>query len=111
MAFGRPVLCPQHSPGFRIVGRGAGLEFQFVAVIAVVFLPVFRLAQRVPFAEYPPEHARHLETDLAFEWLSKACDERAEHLPYLKVLPRVDVLRDDARFDDVLRKLGLAEPA
>ena len=53
-------------------------------------------------------HAALGQKDQAFTWLTRACDEHAEHVPYLKVNPRVDSLRSDARFDDVLRRLKLA---
>jgi TolB-like protein/Tfp pilus assembly protein PilF len=48
------------------------------------------------------------ERDLAFECLERAFEERADHLPYLKVNPRVDPLRDQPRFQKLLERLGLA---
>ena len=51
------------------------------------------------------------ETDRAFEWLSKACDEHSEHIPYLKVDPRLDRLRSDPRFQSVLQRVGLSDDA
>ncbi len=47
------------------------------------------------------------ETDKAFEWLKKAYEERAPFLTYLKVDPRFDRLRDDPRFIDLMRRVGL----
>ena len=52
-------------------------------------------------------HAALGEEDRAFEWLEKAFQERADHLPYLKVNPRLDQLRDDPRFEDLLRRMWL----
>ena len=47
------------------------------------------------------------DKDKAFEWLTRACDERSEHVPYLNVNPRVDPLRTDPRFHDLLQRLAL----
>lgn len=46
-------------------------------------------------------------TDEAFEWLYKAYEERCGWLTYLKVEPRMDTLRSDSRFNDLLRRLRL----
>jgi hypothetical protein len=46
--------------------------------------------------------------DRAFEWLRKACDERATLLPgMLNTDPRLDGLRADPRFSELLRRVGL----
>ncbi len=49
------------------------------------------------------------DKDRAFEWLEKACDQRAEHIPYLQVNPRLDRLRSDPRFHALLERLDLAD--
>jgi tetratricopeptide (TPR) repeat protein len=46
-------------------------------------------------------------TDQAFEWLDRAYEERCGWLTYLKVEPRMDALRSDSRFNDLLRRLRL----
>jgi TolB-like protein/Tfp pilus assembly protein PilF len=46
-------------------------------------------------------------TDQAFEWLNKAHEERSGWLTYLKVEPRLDTLRGDPRFNDLLRQVRL----
>jgi TolB-like protein/Flp pilus assembly protein TadD len=46
-------------------------------------------------------------TDQAFEWLDRAYEERCGWLTYLKVEPRMDALRSDSRFSDLLRRLRL----
>ena len=46
-------------------------------------------------------------TDQAFEWLDKAYEERCGWLTYLNVEPRMDTLRSDSRFNDLLRRLRL----
>jgi TolB-like protein/Tfp pilus assembly protein PilF len=45
--------------------------------------------------------------DQAFDWLSKALEERSGWLAYLNVEPRLDTLRRDSRFDDLLRGVRL----
>jgi hypothetical protein len=47
------------------------------------------------------------ETDRAFTWLEKACQERDVWVYFLGVDPEVDALRSDARFDHILRRIGL----
>jgi len=48
------------------------------------------------------------ERDQAFAWLEKAYQGRDFLMPFLKVNPRVDSLRADPRFADLLRRVGLA---
>jgi hypothetical protein len=52
-------------------------------------------------------HAALREHSQALDWLERACDEHAEHVPYLKVNPRLDPLRTDPRFAALLTRLGL----
>jgi eukaryotic-like serine/threonine-protein kinase len=47
------------------------------------------------------------EKEKAFQWLQKAYDERSPQLPFLKVDPRLDMLRSDPRFQDLLRRMNL----
>jgi serine/threonine-protein kinase len=42
----------------------------------------------------------------AIQWLEKAYEERDPNLPYL-LSPTYDILRDDARFQEIARKMGL----
>ncbi|HMD35740.1 MAG TPA: tetratricopeptide repeat protein [Vicinamibacterales bacterium] len=46
-------------------------------------------------------------TDLGFNWLTKACQDRAFELLTIKVDPRFDPLKDDRRFESVVRQMGL----
>ena len=46
--------------------------------------------------------------DQTMEWLEKAYEERSGLLIWLKVWPIFDYLRRDARFVDLLRRIGLA---
>lgn len=50
------------------------------------------------------------EKDAAFEWLEKAIKNRHYEVMYLRVAPNLDPLRSDARFADVLRRVGLLTP-
>ncbi|MDQ3710608.1 MAG: hypothetical protein M3388_00075 [Acidobacteriota bacterium] len=47
------------------------------------------------------------DKEQAFAWLEKAYHERTFFLIWLKVEPRFDSLRDDARYKDLLRRIGL----
>jgi serine/threonine protein kinase/tetratricopeptide (TPR) repeat protein len=63
--------------------------------------------------QYTPAYDRAViyagldDRDRAFDWLERAYDERSSWMSYLKVEPRLDVLRSDARFGMLLRKVGL----
>jgi len=46
--------------------------------------------------------------DKAFEWLNKAIDDREGWVTFINVEPMLDSLRLDPRFEDLLRRLGLA---
>ena len=45
--------------------------------------------------------------DKAFEYLEKSYEQREVLIPYLLVDPRLDTLRDDPRFDELVRRAGL----
>jgi hypothetical protein len=47
------------------------------------------------------------DQDQAFAWLDKASQDRSSLLIWLKVEPLFDPLRDDPRFQDLLRRVGL----
>lgn len=47
------------------------------------------------------------EFDTAFQWLEKAYEERSGWLAYMSVEPRLDCLRCDPRFADLLGRIGL----
>jgi TolB-like protein/Tfp pilus assembly protein PilF len=49
------------------------------------------------------------EKDRAIELLNQALDERAERLVWLRADPRFDKLRAEARFNDLLQRVGLAQ--
>ena len=47
------------------------------------------------------------QKDTAFTWLTKAVAERSTWLVYSKWEPRLDFLRNDPRFQELLRRIGL----
>jgi TolB-like protein/Flp pilus assembly protein TadD len=47
------------------------------------------------------------ETDRAFEWFERAYRDRSEELLFLKVDPRMDRVRPDARYKSLIRRIGL----
>jgi tetratricopeptide (TPR) repeat protein len=47
------------------------------------------------------------ENDQAFTWLEKAYQEHSGWMPWLKHEPLLDGLHEDARFNDLLRRVGL----
>jgi hypothetical protein len=51
--------------------------------------------------------SRDKDKDKAFAWLEKSCEDRSEHLLYLKAEPLVDPLRDDPRFGSLVKRVGL----
>jgi eukaryotic-like serine/threonine-protein kinase len=53
-------------------------------------------------------YARLGEKDQAFSWLERAYADRVFELLFLKVGPEWDNLRDDPRFESLLRRIGLA---
>ena len=52
-------------------------------------------------------HASLGDVDEAFRWLDVAVEERATGLVLLRVHPRLDPIRQDARYGPLLRKVGL----
>jgi TolB-like protein/Tfp pilus assembly protein PilF len=49
------------------------------------------------------------EADAAFDWLEKAYERRQLGLAWIRVIPALDPLRSDPRFDDLLRRIGFPE--
>jgi hypothetical protein len=47
------------------------------------------------------------EADSAFAWLHRGLEQRSEELVYMKVDPAMDPIRDDPRYTELLRRLGL----
>jgi eukaryotic-like serine/threonine-protein kinase len=51
-------------------------------------------------------HAGLNENDRALEWLNKAFEEYAGFMPFVYLDPRLKTLRSDARFQQLLRRMG-----
>ena len=45
--------------------------------------------------------------DPGFDWLGRACQDRSFDLIVIKVDPRFDKLRHDARFGAIVKRMGL----
>jgi len=54
-------------------------------------------------------HAGLGDTDAAFDWLATACEERTHWLVWMKLDPRWDGIRADARFARLLQRVHLSE--
>ncbi|HZV91002.1 MAG TPA: tetratricopeptide repeat protein, partial [Candidatus Nitrosocosmicus sp.] len=52
-------------------------------------------------------HASLGDVDEAFAWLETAVKERATGLTFLRVHPRLDSIRKDPRYGELVRRLGL----
>ncbi len=49
------------------------------------------------------------QKDEAFNWLEKAYEERRPQLISLRIRPELDPIRDDPRFQDLLRRMNFPE--
>lgn len=54
-------------------------------------------------------HTKLNQKDEAFAWLDKAFEERAPWLLYINVDPDFDNIRSDARFKNLLKRIGLSQ--
>ncbi|MEE8325423.1 MAG: protein kinase, partial [candidate division NC10 bacterium] len=68
-------------------------------------LKVLSNRRYVPSYQIAATHLRLGETDLAFEWFERAYQERSPRLAYISVEPRLNSLRDDPRFQDLLLRM------
>lgn len=50
------------------------------------------------------------EVDQVLDWLQRAYDEHASWISYLNVEPRLDALRAEPRFRELVRRVGLYGP-
>ena len=56
-----------------------------------------------------PAGSRSRDRENALDWLERTCEMRSGLLIWLSVHFHFDVLRQDPRFADLLRRIGLAE--
>ena len=68
-----------------------------------------RQAGYIPAAAFVNGYLGLGENDEAFAWLERAYQEQSNILQFLKVHPYFDPLRDDSRFKDLLRHVGLEQ--
>ena len=61
----------------------------------------------VPSWQIGTLYTRAGEKDKALEWLEKAYEAHDPNMPYIAVDPIFDILRDDPRFQDLLRRMRL----
>jgi TolB-like protein/Tfp pilus assembly protein PilF len=61
----------------------------------------------IPTAAFVNAYLGLDDHDQAFAWLERACQERSTILQYVKVHPFFDPVRDDPRFADLVRCVGL----
>jgi TolB-like protein/DNA-binding winged helix-turn-helix (wHTH) protein/tetratricopeptide (TPR) repeat protein len=61
----------------------------------------------IPAAAFVNAYLGLGENDQAFAWIEQAHKEHSNILQFLKVHPYFDPLRDDSRFQDLLRRIGL----
>ena len=64
------------------------------------YLPAFRIAET---------YARLQDKDKAFEYLNKAYDQREPQIAELKIRLPLSFLRDDPRFKELLKRVGIPE--
>ena len=71
--------------------------------------------KRASAQEYVPANSIALiyaglgEKDQAFAWLDKAYEQRTFQMQWIKIDPRWDSLREDPRFKDLMRRVGLLQ--
>jgi tetratricopeptide (TPR) repeat protein len=63
--------------------------------------------QYVPPYGFALIHVGLGENDEALEWLEKAYQDRNSWMPFMQVEPRLDPLRSDPRFQDLLHRMNL----
>ena len=69
-----------------------------------------RRAGYVPAAAFVNAYLGFGENEEAFVWLERGYQEHSNILQWLKVHPYFDPLRNDPRFRDLLRRVGLDQP-
>ena len=104
---------PTHAPGVKpqqSCCSGISTRSSAAATMPNVTAPSWpKMAQR----QYvPPLYTAFIfagegNTDEAFAWFDLACQERSNYMIYLAVEPSLDVIRDDPRYLDLLRRVGL----
>ena len=95
------ALLASLAAGYSAAGRrndAQRIVSRLMASYAREYVPAYGLAE---------VYAAQGGKDEAFHWLERAYEERSSALAYIKVEPRLDSLRSDARFRDLLRRMQL----
>jgi hypothetical protein len=66
-----------------------------------------RQKEYVPTAPFVQAYVGLGDYDQAFAWFERAYQERSNILQWIKVEPFPDAMRNDPRFADLLRRVGL----
>jgi TolB-like protein/Flp pilus assembly protein TadD len=108
-AFQRAVhLSPQSPRMHGALGRAFALSGKRKLALSIL-RRLRELSKRryvSPF-EFASIHFALGQADVGFRWLTKACQDRAFELTAIRVDPRFDPLRGDARFTELVRQVGL----
>jgi TolB-like protein/Flp pilus assembly protein TadD len=75
-----------------------GMLARLLSIARRSYIPPYYIAQI---------YANLGEPDAAFKWLDRAYESRDADLTFLKVDPKIDCLRQEARFARLLKRLGL----
>ena len=89
-----------------IYGRAGDSE---KAASALKKLDALKRRQRIDPLDFVAAYIGLGDNDKALFWLNKACLEHSPSLTAIKVDPIYDSLRGDSRFQDVLRRMRLAQ--
>jgi hypothetical protein len=65
--------------------------------------------QYIPAYHFVILYAGLGDSDQAFQWLEKTCQDRTSRMTILQVDPFLDPLRSDPRFADLVRRVGLQQ--
>ncbi len=109
-AFQRAIDLSPHSPRMQAaLGRTFALSGKRVLALASIRKLEAMAKQRYvsPF-EFAALRFALQQPDLGFRWLRKACEHRSFDVLALKVDPRFEPLRTDARLAEIVRSIGLA---
>jgi TolB-like protein len=108
-AFERAVAVSKEGSAF-VASLGAGYAAAGRRDDAIGIVNRLKLESRhsyVPAYGLAEIYAALGDKEKAFVWLERAYEERSSELVYLKVEPRLDGLRSDFRFQDLLRRMRL----
>jgi serine/threonine-protein kinase len=95
---------PEYRAELAAAYAAAGRRSEALATLAEVERK--REDGETPWFEMAMAHGALGDADRAFASLERAYDSRSTWMPYLQVEPRLDPLRSDPRFADLVRRMG-----